>query len=111
MEIDEFIESILKTTAKFPWIRRTKVEFTIALAHIRLRLAGSFVDIFYRRKTQNASYSYIDGGERVFGANNMKIGWHIYPFGETEKHLPINHMTFEEFLKVLEKELRRRGKL
>jgi hypothetical protein len=111
MEIREFVESILETAGKFPWIRRTEVNFTTAWTRIRLWLNNSFVDIFYRRKTQNTSYSYIAEGGRLFGANNMKIGWHIHPFGETEKHLPINYMTFEEFLKALEKELKKRGKL
>ncbi len=111
MEIREFIDNILETARSFPWIRRTEVNSTIAYARIRLWLNNSYVDVFYRRKTQNTSYAYIEEGERIFGANNMKIGWHIHPFGETDKHLPINQMTFEEFLKTLEKELRSRDKL
>lgn len=111
MEVREFVESVLETAGKFPWIRRTEVKSTMAWARIRLWLNNSFVDVFYRRKTQNTSYSYIEEKKRVFGANNMKIGWHIHPFGENEKHQPINHITFEEFLKALEKELKKRHKL
>nr|MDO8077573.1 hypothetical protein [Candidatus Freyarchaeota archaeon] len=111
METREFVGSILATARRFPWMRRTEVTRTIAWARIRLWLNNSFVDVFYRRKTQNISYAYIEGRERLFGANNMKIGWHVHPFGETKKHLPINYMSFGEFLKTLEKELRKRGRI
>ena len=41
----------------------------------------------------------------------MRIGWHLHPFGEIERHIPTKPITIEEFLKMLEKELKKRGKL
>jgi hypothetical protein len=57
MEIREFIDSILETARSFPWIRRTEVNSTIAFTRIRLWLNNSYVDVFYRRRTQNTSYA------------------------------------------------------
>jgi len=111
MSIEEFVDQVLSAARKFHWIKRHKVEATIAWASIRLWLNESFVDVFYRKKTGNISYAYIEGGKRLFGANNMRIGWHLHPFGEVEKHIATKPITIEEFLKMLEKELKKRGKL
>jgi len=46
----------------------------------------------------------IKRGKRVFGANNMRIGWHLHPYGNVEKHEPSQSITIEEFLKMLEEE-------
>ena len=43
--------------------------------------------------------------------NNWKIGWHIHPFGETEKHIPCNPLNIKEFLKMLENELKKRERI
>jgi len=41
----------------------------------------------------------------------MRIGWHLHPFGEVERHVPTKPVTIEEFLEMLEKELKKRGKV
>jgi len=46
----------------------------------------------------------IKRGKRVFGANNMRIGWYLHPYGNVEKHEPSQSITIEEFLKMLEEE-------
>ncbi len=109
--MEEFVEKVLSASSKFSWIKRREVEATTAWASIRLWLNESFVDIFYRKKTGSISYAYVEGGKRVFGANNMRIGWHLHPFGEEEKHVPIEPLEIEDFLKMLEEELKKRKKL
>ena len=111
MSVEKFVDQVLSAARKFRWIKRHKVEATIAWASIRLWLNESFVDVFYRKKTGNISYAYIESGKRLFGANNMRIGWHLHPFGEIERHIPTKPITIEKFLKMLEKELKKRGKL
>ncbi|MFQ6091253.1 MAG: hypothetical protein ACE5OR_00985, partial [bacterium] len=48
---------------------------------------------------------------RLFGANNMRIGWHIHPYGQEVKHVKSEPVTIEEFLQLLEKELKGKDKL
>jgi hypothetical protein len=41
----------------------------------------------------------------------MRIGWHLHTFGEVEEHVQIQPLSTEEFLKMLEEELKKRDKL
>jgi len=41
----------------------------------------------------------------------MRIGWHLHPFERVEKHKPIEPLSVEEFLRMLEDELEKRRKI
>lgn len=41
----------------------------------------------------------------------MKIGWHIHPYGTQEGHERTERIEFRDFMKMLEKELKKRGKI
>ncbi len=112
MKLEEFIGDVLEGARDFPWIKRVEeVERSIVHVKLRLWLNKSFVDVRYNSRTGSTSYAYIEGKRRVFGANNWKIGWHIHPFEETEKHVPCKPLTIGDFLRILEMELRRRDKI
>lgn len=111
MKVKEFIDQVIDASKRFRWIKRISIEETIAWASIRLWLNDSFVEVFYRQKTGNTSYAYIEKRKRVFGANNMKIGWHLHPFGMVKEHKPIEPPSTEDFLQMLETELKKRKKL
>ena len=53
------------------------------------------------------NYTYIELGKRVFGADNMKIGWHIHPFEDPTRHdVTGRAVSLEEFLQTLENKLK-----
>lgn len=111
MSVKEFVNEVVNVSKRFPWIKRTTIEETAVWASIRLWLNEAFVEVFYRQRTGNISYAYIERRKRIFGANNMKIGWHLHPFGRVEEHEPIEPLPFGKFLQMLEDELRKREKI
>jgi hypothetical protein len=111
MEINEFINPIRSVSDNFNWIKRISVEKEKARVRIRLLMNHDFVDVFYNAKKETISYSYVESAKRIFGANNMKIGWHWHPYDNIRNHVWDEPVTIETFLKTLEKELRKRDKI
>jgi len=105
MDIDDFIEKVSKAVKKYDWIKRLEIHRRTEIrVWLRLFLNEDFIETFHNSETASTSYAYIKRGKRVFGANNMRIGWHLHPYGNVEKHEPSQSITIEEFLKMLEEE-------
>ncbi|MCB0062084.1 MAG: hypothetical protein KDE19_08220 [Caldilineaceae bacterium] len=72
---------------------------------IKLRIetnVGDYIDAFYNKQTGTTAYALIDGGKRIFGADNTG-GWHQHPFHDPTRHDPIaSAMTFAEFIAKIE---------
>ena len=111
MRLDELIDEVLQISSRFSWIRDVEVKRFKGRLRIRLHLNDSFVDVYYNLLKGVTSFAYIEDGCRLFGANNIRIGWHLHPFGRTEEHVPIRSISLKEFLEMLESELKKRGKL
>lgn len=107
----EFVDKVLSAAESFPWITRTEENTVGKVAKVRLWLNGAFVDVYHNSETGSTSYAYIESGTRLFGANNMKIGWHIHPFGDDTTHEPSDPISIEAFLAMLEQRLRDTGKI
>lgn len=61
-----------------------------------------FIDVYYNPANGTCSYTLIQGGQRIFGADNAFIGWHIHPFENQDEHRLREAVTFHEFLKTVE---------
>lgn len=68
-------------------------------------IVDAFIDVFYNADTARCSYALIQNGERVFGADNAFVGWHLHPFDTPDKHVPASEVSFEEFLKHVEENM------
>ena len=100
------VQQILQAVQTRPWIRRVEHQVLGRVARLRLFLADDrFVAVYYNAQTGSISYAYIEGEQRLLGANNMKIGWHIHPYGQEATHVPSQPMSIEAFLCLLEKAL------
>jgi hypothetical protein len=108
---ESFIRETLEASRSFAWIKRIDSKTIGKVAKARLWLNDEFVEVYYNAQTNSISFAYIHGEQRVFGANNMGIGWHVHPFGQVDFHEPSLPLSITEFLQALEKELRQRGKL
>lgn len=106
------VQQVLQAVQTHPWIRRVEYQVVGKVARLRLFLADDrFVAVYYNAQTGSISYAYIEGEQRLLGANNMKIGWHIHPYGQEATHIPSQPVSIEAFLRLLEKALSERGKL
>lgn len=108
--LGDFLQQVQQAARNYSWVAQieTRSEGQVARARLRVR-RGAFVDIY--RETGSVSFAYIEGGQRRFGVNNMKIGWHIHPFDNPEEHRPSLPLTVREFLELLAQELAQRGKI
>lgn len=112
MKTEEFMRKVLSASSKFAWIKRSEVRRIKDRVRMRLWLnESSFIDVYYNAEKAVISYAYIESGKRLFGANNMRIGWHLHPFQRAEEHVPIQQLSTEEFLRILEEELKKRNKI
>ena len=59
---------------------------------------GSFIEAFYNTATDRTALALIHRGERVYGKDNAKIGWHVHPPDDRNAHRPCSPVSFEEFL-------------
>ena len=109
--VEEFYKEVTEAARQFTWIKRIDSRIVGKVMRARLWLNDEFVDVYYNAQTGTTSFAYIEKGERVYGANNMRIGWHLHPFGETNLHEVSSPFSIFDFLRSLEKELRRRGRI
>ena len=95
----------------YDWIKRLEIHRRTEIrVWLRLFVNNDFAETFHNSETASTSYAYIERGERVFGANNMRIGWHLHPYGNVAKHEPSQPITIEAFLKKLEEEFNKSKK-
>ena len=62
----------------------------------------AFIDVYYNPANDTCSYTLIQGGQRIYGADNAFIGWHIHPFENPEEQRLREGVPFDEFLKTVE---------
>mgnify|MGYP001238877220 CR=1 FL=1 len=111
MKVSKFTNNVLKIAKTFEWVKRIATAPEGKVVRIRLWINESFVNIYYNTMTETTSYAYIESNKRIFGANNMNIGWHWHPYDNVQKHEPGKAITIAEFMKALEKELMKRNKI
>lgn len=74
-----------------------------AVLKARITLAvEAFIDVYYNPANGNRSYTLVQGGRRIYGADNAFIGWHIHPFENPVEHRLCEEVPFHEFLKTVE---------
>lgn len=109
---ETFLEQLTNAARSRPWIQNVEIHTAGKVVRARLGMfREAFVDVYYNRQTGSVSYAYIEGGQRKLGVNNMRIGWHIHPFGREKEHQPSQSLTVEQFLERLEEELNQRDQL
>lgn len=109
---ESFLTQALQAAQSLSWV--THIEHQTSGRVVRLKLfldSESFVAVYYNADTGSTSYALVEQGQRLFGANNMKIGWHIHPWGQEDRHIRSEPVSIEEFLKRLEKALREHHRL
>ncbi len=63
---------------------------------------GAFINVFYNVATEKAAFALVAGGQRLYGKDNAKMGWHVHPFEASREHRPCQPLSFGEFLREVE---------
>ena len=62
----------------------------------------SFIEVFHNVATGKSAFALIVEGNRVYGKDNAKLGWHVHPLDEPDAHDPCDPVSFETFLTEVE---------
>lgn len=113
MKHNDFKKEADAACKKFSYIKGFKILRDIPpFLKIRLEITlKDYVDVVYNADTGSTSYAYISNEKRLFGANTARIGWHIHPFENEMLHKLTKSVSLEKFLRDLEIELKKRGKI
>jgi hypothetical protein len=68
-------------------------------AHLSI---DAYIDVFYNADSGKCAYALISQRERLYGADNAFIGWHLHPFDNHAQHIASKAITFAEFLSTVE---------
>lgn len=104
MRPHELLNQIVERCAHSPLVTAYTVR-TVDLDILSLRIHlvdESFIDVFHNDATNKSAFALIENGQRLYGKDNAKIGWHVHPLGTPLDHLPCNPVTFAEFFAEVE---------
>ncbi len=66
-------------------------------------MGGYFIEVFYNTATGKVSFALIREGNRIYGKDNAKSGWHMHPKDAPDTHVPCQPVTFSQFLAEVER--------
>ena len=69
---------------------------------VHLTRAETFINVFYNVATDKTAFALVESGQRIYGADNAKMGWHEHPFRNPARHEPCSPIEFKEFLARVE---------
>ena len=61
----------------------------------------AFIDVYYNPTNGICSYTLVQDNRRIYGADNVFIGWHIHPFKDPSDHRLCDEVEFDDFLKTV----------
>ncbi len=71
-------------------------------ARVHLTHAETFISVFYNVATDKTAFALVESGQRIYGADNAKMGWHTHPLRNPAPHEPCQPVQFNEFLARVE---------
>lgn len=65
---------------------------------IYLTRTETFISVFCNVGTDKTAFALVESGQRIYGVDNAKIGWHEHPWRDPARHEPCHAVQFGEFL-------------
>ena len=78
------------------------VDADVLAARAHLAIAETFINVFYNLATDKTAFALVSRGQRVYGVDNAKMGWHRHPFSNPDQHVSCAPVSFAEFLAEVE---------
>ena len=80
-----------------------------AVVKIRVFLTdAAFIGLYFNPANDNCSYALVRNSQRIYGADNAFVGWHVHPFESPDDHRLCEPVPFGEFLGRVERWMRQR---
>ena len=85
-------------------IEELLVDSDVLKVRVNLTRSECFISVFYNVTTGKAAYALLERNQRIYGADNAKMGWHIHPFCAPGQHRAVaGPVLFTAFLRDVEK--------
>ncbi|MBN2393431.1 MAG: hypothetical protein JXR84_22050 [Anaerolineae bacterium] len=97
------VEQACYTSPIVSYVEEVLVDSDILKVRVYLVQDEMFIDVFYNVATDKTSFALIKAGQRVYGADNAKMGWHKHPFDAAQRHRACPPVAFAEFLADVER--------
>jgi len=107
----QLVEEIAVSCEHSEWVEAyTVLYMDVAILKVRVFLLGGyFIEVFYNLDTDKTSFALIQDKSRVYGKDNAKMGWHVHPEDDPERHISCEPVTFSQFLSEVEQILSRQN--
>lgn len=92
-------------------IEECLMDADILSVRVHLTIAHVFINVFYNVTTDKTAFALVREGQRIYGVDNAKMGWHRHPFDDPTRHVPCAPIRFAEFLAEVEAHYPRRERL
>ena len=83
-------------------IEERMVDVDILHVKVYLTTPETFINVFYNLHTGKTAFALIQMNQRIYGADNAKIGWHQHPFADPRQHITCPPMDFVAFLRTVD---------
>jgi hypothetical protein len=67
-------------SALVDYVETHVIDADILSARIHLARAETFISVFYNISTDKTAFALVESGQRVYGVDNARRGWHEHPF-------------------------------
>ncbi len=96
------VQQACYTSPIVSYVEEVLVDADLLKVRVYLTEGELFIEAFYNCVTDKTSFALIRAGQRVYGADNAKMGWHKHPFDSVNRHISCPPVTFAEFLTDVE---------
>ena len=105
---DQLLREIQILCAQHAFVKHIEQRLIdVDILDVRLQISpNSFISVFYNLKTDKTAFALIQNGQRSYGIDNAKMGWHEHPFGAPERHEPCEPTALGEFLTQVARHLK-----
>ena len=97
------LQQVCQTSTLVDNIQVRAIDTDTLSVRVYLNTAGGFVNVFYNITTYKTAFALVESNQRIYRADNAKMGWHVHPFHDPSLHLPCAPVGFGEFLGEVEK--------
>ena len=78
------------------------IDADILSMRVHLTVASTFINVFYNVTTDKTAFALVREGQRLYGVDNAKMGWHRHPFNNPSQHVSCAPTRFTDFLAEVE---------
>lgn len=93
--------ALYQTCELSPLVERLEIllyDVDVLKVRVYLTAPDTFINVFYNLAAEKVAFTLVSHGQRVYGCDNAKMGWHRHPWQDPAQHIPCAPVSWETFL-------------